>query len=101
MAAPEALAVAESVPQRLLLLVQPTPESAQVTPLLCESFCTVAVKGCVLPVCTLAVTGDTVTTMAGAVVPKVMLAAADFVRSATEVAVRVTLPGVGAEAGGV
>ena len=54
-----------------------------------------------MPVCTLAVTGDTVTTMAGAVVPKVMLAAADFVPSATEVAVRVTLPGVGAEAGGV
>jgi hypothetical protein len=101
MATPEALDVADSVPQRLLLLVQPAPESVQITPLPCESFCTIAVKGCAMPVCTLTVSGDTATTIAGAAAARVMLAAADFVLSATELAVSVTIAGVGTLAGAV
>jgi phosphate/sulfate permease len=41
-ATPEALDAAESVPQALP--VQPAPESCQLTPLLCASLATVAVK---------------------------------------------------------
>jgi hypothetical protein len=43
---PEALDVAESVPQ-LGEQFAPDCVSVQVTPLFCESFCTVAVKPCV------------------------------------------------------
>ena len=46
-ATPEALDAAESIPQALP--EQPAPESDQVTPLLWESFSTVAVNGCVCP----------------------------------------------------
>ena len=45
MGVPDALEVAESEPQAAP--VQPAPDRAQVTPLFCESFCTVAVKFCV------------------------------------------------------
>jgi hypothetical protein len=41
-AAPDALAVAESEPH--LLPLQPAPESVHFTPLFCASFCTVAEK---------------------------------------------------------
>jgi hypothetical protein len=69
--------------------------------LFCESFCRVAVKFCVPPPArTLAVAGDTVTTMAGAAAT-VIMAAADFVPSATEVAVRVTVAGLGTLDGAV
>jgi hypothetical protein len=44
MAAPDALDIADTVPQALPL--QPVLESAQLTPLFCESFCTVAVNVC-------------------------------------------------------
>ena len=44
MAVPEALEVAESVPQAAA--VQPLPVSVQLTPWFCESFWTVAVKLC-------------------------------------------------------
>ena len=97
-AAPEALVFAESVPQAAPL--QPEPDRVQVTPLFCESFCTVAVKVCDWPVCTDALVGDTPTLMAGAAVI-VIAAAALFVVSATDVAVMVTVAGLGAAAGAV
>src|SRR5260370_29077880 len=59
MATPEALEFAESVPQAAPL--QPVPESVQITPLFCESFCTVAVNGCVVLTATEAVDGATLT----------------------------------------
>jgi len=59
MATPEALEFAESMPQAAPL--QPVPESAHVTPLFCESFCTVAVNGCVALPATEAVDGATLT----------------------------------------
>jgi hypothetical protein len=63
------------------------------------SFCRVAVKAWVAPpVARLAVCGDTLTAIGGALT--VMVAAADFVESETEVAVRVMAP-EGAEAGAV
>jgi hypothetical protein len=46
MGVPEALDVAEIVPQPGEQLA-PDCVSVQLTPLLCESFCTVAVKACV------------------------------------------------------
>jgi len=61
--APEALAVAESVPH--VAPLQPAPESVQTTPLSCESFCTVAVKFAPAPTGTVATLGDTDTIMAG------------------------------------
>jgi hypothetical protein len=42
-AAPDALEVADSVPQKVLV-AHPAPDNAQVTPLLAASFCTVAAK---------------------------------------------------------
>ena len=54
-----------------------------------ESSCTVAVNGCVADVFTLAVAGDTSTRIGGGAVT-VIVADADFVASATEVAVSVT-----------
>jgi len=39
---PEALVATESVPQ--VAVLQPAPDSAQLTPLFAESFCTVAVN---------------------------------------------------------
>ena len=88
-AAPEALLVAESAPQ--VAALQPAPDSVQVTPLPALSSCTVAVKGCFADAFTLAVPGDTSTTIGGGA-ETVMVADADFVVSATEVAVKVTGP---------
>src|SRR6266481_5179581 len=84
MATPEALEFAESVPQAAPL--QPVPESAQVTPLFCKSFCTVAVNGCVALTATEAVDGATLTEIGGGAVT-VIVAAADFVPSVTDRAV--------------
>ncbi len=83
----------ESVPQ--VVPLHPKPESPHVTPLFCGSFCSEAVKPCVpIPACTLGALGLTVTLIAsGAVI--VMLAAALLVVSATEVAVSVTVAGLG------
>ena len=44
-ATPEALDATESAPQ--VMPLQPAPDKAQVTPLFCESFVTVAVNVCV------------------------------------------------------
>jgi hypothetical protein len=97
-AAPEALEGADKVPH--VAPLQPVPESAQVTPLFCESFVTVAVKFCVSPVCTLALVGATLTEITGAAVT-VIVAVLCFVPSATEVAVNVTVAGLGTLAGAV
>ena len=71
MATPDALEVAESVPQ------VPAQERLQVTPPFCISFVTVAVNGCVpMPAWTLAVVGETLTDTAAvtdSVVESVML----------------------------
>jgi hypothetical protein len=64
-AAPDALLLADSVPQAAAL--QPVPDSAQVTPLFALSLATVAVNACVSPVCTDAVGGDTATEIAAGV----------------------------------
>jgi len=72
--------------------------SVQLTPLLPASFVTVAVN-CWVPVTgTLAVAGETETAMGGVMV---IVAAADFVVSATETAVTVTCAGVGTADGAV
>jgi len=76
----------------------PLPESDQVTPLFCESFCSVAEKLAVVETCTEAEGGFSVTEMAGAAVT-VIVDEPDFVVSATEVAVRVTDAGLGRVAG--
>ena len=86
-----------SVPQ--VLPEHPEPDSAHVTPLFAESLLTVAVKFCVEPVETLAVEGDTATLIAAPVM--VIAAEDDFVLSATDVAVSVTVAGEGAVAGAV
>ena len=52
---PDALEELDSVPH--VAPLQPLPERAQVTPLFCESFCTIAVNGCEAPLCTLALLG--------------------------------------------
>lgn len=99
MAMPEALVELESVPQEAP--EQPTPVRAQVTPLFCGSLVTVALKDFVpFGACTLAAVGATTTAMAGGAVT-VIAAEEDFVESATDVAVSVTLAGVGTLAGAV
>ena len=96
-AAPDALELADSVPQAAPL--QPVPDKAQFTPLFCVSFCTVAVKFWRPPVGTLTGVGDTLTTIAPGVAVIVMMAAADLVPSERDVAVRDTVAGVGTFAG--
>jgi hypothetical protein len=91
--------VGDTVPQAAPL--HAAPESAHITPLFRESFCTVAVKDWITPpVARLAVVGDTLTAIAGAEVT-VIEAGAAFVPSVTEVAVRVTFAGLGTLAGAV
>jgi hypothetical protein len=97
MAAPEALDEADTAPQ--LEPLQPAPDSPQVTPLFCESFCTVAVNVWVPPTVTFAVVGDSVTTIAAGFGVMLIVAAADFVVSLTDVAVSVTVAGAGAFVG--
>jgi hypothetical protein len=99
MGVPEALVVAESVPQ--LAPLQPVPESDQLTPLFCESLVTVAVKLCVpIPACTDCVAGATETAIKGVAV-NVIVALAFRVLSVTEVALIVTVAGEGRLAGAV
>lgn len=81
--------------------VQPAPVNDHVTPWFAESFVTVAVNAWVAFTARVAVVADSVTaTPVGAVV-KVIVVIADFVVSATDVAVKVTVAGFGAAAGAV
>jgi hypothetical protein len=98
-AAPEALVAGDTVPH--VAPLQPAPLALQVTPLFAESPVTVAVKACVPPTVTLAVDSESVTATGAGVVDNVMVVAADFVPSATEVAVKVTAAGFGTVAGAV
>ena len=88
------MSVPQAVPE------QPAPERVQFTPWFEESFCSVAVKLLAWEVCTEDVGGFTETEMGGGSgVVMVMDDGADLVLSATEVAVRVTVAGLGAVAG--
>jgi hypothetical protein len=96
---PDALEELDSVPH--VAPLQPLPDRAQVTPLFCESFCTVPVNRCEAPLCTLALVGVTVTTISAGAAVTVIVAVADFVVSATDVAVKVTVAGEGTLDGAV
>ena len=98
--APEALDELETLPH--VTPLQPAPDGAQVTPLFALSFVTVAVKVVVQLTGTVAVAWERVTAIvaAGAAV-MVMVTVADFVPSATEVALSVTFAGLGTAAGAV
>ncbi len=78
----------------------PVCVKVHVTPLLTGSLVTVAVNGWVPLVVTVGFVGEMLTLMGGAVVT-VIVAEADLVGSATEVAVMVTVAGVGTLAGAV
>jgi hypothetical protein len=69
------------------------------TPLLCESFCTEALKFPAVDTCTEADAGLTETEMGSGVAVTVMAAATVFVPSATDVAVSMTVAGFGTAAG--
>jgi len=99
MGAPDALEAVDNVPQ--VAPLHPVPARLHVTPLFCESFCTVALKLCPLFTCTVALDGATPTTMPCGADVMVMVAAADLPVLATEVAVRVTVAGLGTFAGAV
>ena len=98
-AAPDGLEAVESVPQRAP--EQPAPERVQVTPLLCGSFCTFAVKLCERLTSTFCMAGDTATVTCGAPWTTVMLALARAFESATDVAVNVTVDELGTFEGAV
>jgi hypothetical protein len=97
--APDAVLAAESVPH--VAALQPDPDNVQFTPLFPASFATVAVNIIVLPMGTVVVLGERVTETPTAAAVMVIVAAAVFVPSATEVAVSVTTGGVGTAAGAV
>jgi hypothetical protein len=97
--APDALEVADSVPQAAP--VQPVPLNAHVTPLFWESLSTVAVKLLVFVVCTETVDLSSVTAIAAAVAVIVTCAEALLVLCACETAVTVTVAGEGTVAGAV
>jgi hypothetical protein len=80
---------------------QPVPESDQVTPLFCESFCTEALKLAVVETCTESDPGLTKTEIGSGAAVTVIVADADFVPSATEVAFIVTVAGAGTDVGPV
>jgi hypothetical protein len=96
---PEALVVGVTVPQ--VAPLQPAPDKAQLTPLLPESFATAAENVVEVPICTLAIVFESVTAIPGAAAVTVIVAAAVFVPSATDVAVSVTFAGLGTAAGAV
>jgi hypothetical protein len=99
-AVPEALLLTDKLPH--VAPLHPAPLKLQLTPLFCVSFCKVAVTLCVCPVCTEAAVGLTATEMAAVEDPVIVSAAtADFVPSATDVAVAVTAAGFGTVAGAV
>jgi hypothetical protein len=79
--------------------VQPVPDIVQVAPLFAESFCTVAVKLVDCDTRTDAEVGFTVTEIAAGGVVIVTVVLADFVLSAIDVALSVTVAGLGAVAG--
>ena len=87
---PEADDDADSLPQATPL--HPAPDNAQVTPLLWASFVTVAVKFCGWLVCTLAIVGATLTATGGVTV---IVATEVLELSATELAISVTVAGLG------
>jgi hypothetical protein len=98
-AAPEALDVGVTVPHAAP--VQTAPASDQVTPLPAASFATVAVNACVAPTWTLAVVSKSVT-LTAVEAPVTMIVAVPFLDpSATDVAVSVTIAGLGTLAGAV
>ena len=76
--------------------MHPEPASVQVTPFAAESFDTVAVNAAVAAFRTLAVVGETVTAIAAFAVMEIVVEA-DLVESATEVAVSVTVAGLGVD----
>jgi hypothetical protein len=87
------------VPQ--LLPLQPDPANDHVTPLFCESFATDAVNAAVpMLACTFELPGEIETETTGLAV-RVIVAAALFVVSVTEVAVSVTVTGLGTAPGAV
>jgi|SRR5271163_2743147 len=89
----------ESVPQ--VAPEQPLPDSAQVTPLFCVSFCSVTVNVCLpMPVWMLGLVGAKLTPIPGVAVT-VIEALDTFVASAIEVAVSVIAAGEGTIAGAV
>ena len=98
-ATPDALEVGVTAPH--VAPLQPAPDTVQVTPLFAASFCTVAVNACDPLTCTIAVVSDSVTAIGAGAAVTVIVAATDFVPSATEVAVSVTAAGVGTLAGAV
>jgi hypothetical protein len=100
--APDRLVAGETAPQVLTGQAAAASDRDQFTPLFCASFCTVALNTCEAPVCTVDMEGVTATTIAGggaAGAEIVIVAVEDFVPSVTEVAVNVTVGGVGAAAG--
>jgi hypothetical protein len=105
-AAPDALVAGDTDPHAAP--TQFVPDTDHVTPKLCASFVTFAVKLCVTPpVARLTIPGVTVTaTLAGGggvtgAAIKVIAAFADFVASSTDVAVSVTVAGLGIVLGAV
>lgn len=98
-ATPEALEAGATVPH--VAPLQPTPERDHVTPLPAVSLATVAVNACAAPARTLAVASDRVTPTGADAAATVMVAAVVLVASATEVAVNVTVAGLGTLAGAV
>jgi len=78
---------------------QPLPNTLQLTPLFRESFCTVALNPVDCDTCTNAEVGFAVTEIGGGGVVMVMIAEADLVLSAIDVACNVTVAGLGAVAG--
>ena len=93
---PDALVVADKLPH--VAALHPEPDNDQATPSFEKSAATVAVKGAVASTGTVAVVGDSETEIAG---PTVTVAVPDFVVSLIDVAVIVTVAGVGAVAGAV
>jgi|SRR5712692_1703386 len=79
----------------------PAPETDQVTPLFCESFCTVALKLAAVDTWTEVDAGLTETEMGRGEAVTVTLAEAVFVESAFEMADTLNVAGVGTEAGAV
>jgi hypothetical protein len=94
----DAGAVYKPAPEIVPLVALPpvTPFTCQMVPLFCESFKSVGLNCCVCPIFTVALAGVTDTVTAGVTV---IVAAAVFVPSATEVAVKFTAFGEGAFAG--
>jgi hypothetical protein len=76
--------------------VHPEPASVQVTPFAAESFDTVAVNVAVAAFRMLALVGEIVTAIAAFAVMEIVVEA-DLVESATEVAVSVTVAGLGVD----